>query len=397
MAAGSTTSAKQKTAKQKAPRYGGVSARIRTPALKGFDAGDDLQRVKPTAAAHPNFSYHGGPVIQCAQVYTSFWGSGWLADPAKIQRAGRLSQFMRDFLASKYMNILSQYGSGNGAGLAGLFFRASFVDNVANELSDSDIHSVIQSSINAGVLPEPGNPSNTALMIFLDDPMAVKDTSLGITMCEPSGDTAFGYHNHFTTAAGNAFYYSVIPGLTDACLTSSCGGGGCSLQLSETQEQRQTQVASHEFSEMVTDPELNAWFDGSTGAENGDICNGESGLITVGVNSWTVQRMYSNVDDVATNGATACLLEAPNPIPKISPGPASGLSPAAQMHLIPPGSLDRILPLPPCHFDATTQKMTIDRTEVQSYVNNLFSPLSHADVLPDLAGFISQLSDAMKS
>jgi hypothetical protein len=54
---------------------------------------------------------------------------------------------------------------------------------------------------------------------------------------------------------------------------------------------------------MVTDPELNAWFD-SDGSENGDICNGEPGTITVGANTWTVQRMYSKSDDVASNGAT---------------------------------------------------------------------------------------------
>src|ERR1700757_1006046 len=350
---------KSETQTVKAASYGGVNAFVREPALKGFDDSHDLQKVKPISAAHPNFSYHGGPVIKSANVYTSFWGSGWTATPAKLINAGRLSQFMQDFLASKYMNILSQYGAGNGAGAAGLFFRASFVNNVANELTDSNIHTVIQSCIDAGVLPEPSSPSNMALMIFLDDPMEVKDPG-GIVMCEPAGDTAFGYHNHFTTKAGNPFYFSVIPGLTDACLKSSCGSNaGCSLGLSETQEQRRTQVASHEFSEMVTDPELNAWFD-SDGSENGDICNGESGTITVGANTWTVQRMYSKTDDVSSNGATTCILQAPNPIPKLSPGPASGLSPAVQMQLIPPGSLSRVLPLPPCHFDAKTNQMTVD-------------------------------------
>jgi hypothetical protein len=376
--------------------YGGVNAFTRQPALKGFDDSNDLQKVKPIAAAHPNFSYHGGPVIKCANVYTSFWGSGWTTDPAKTVNAGRLGIFMKDFLASKYMNILSQYGSGTGAGLAGVFFGASFVNNVAAELTDNLIHTTIQSCIDAGVLPEPSNPSDMALMIFLDDNMAVKDPGTGITMCEPAGDTAFGYHFHFTTQKGNPFYYSVIPGLTDACLTSSCGSNaGCSLQLTETQEQRRTQVASHEFSEMVTDPELNAWFD-SDGSENGDICNGESGTITVGANTWTVQRMYSKADDVSSNGATTCLLEAPNPIPKLSPGPASGLGPAARMHLLPPGSLDRVLPLPTRHFDAKTNKMTIDPQEIRRYINDLFSPVPLGAVVNDVPAFLDQISTAFR-
>jgi hypothetical protein len=316
------TASAENAAKQTTAHYGGVHAFMREPALKGFDDSTDLQTVRSVSAAHPNFSYHGGPVIKRAQVHTSFWGAAWSTDPSKRQSADRLNQFMKDFLASKYMNILSQYGAGKGAGNAGVFVSASFVDNVANELADADIQSVIQSCINKGVLSEPTNPSNVALMIFLDDPIAVSDTALGIAMCEPNGDTAFGYHNHFTTAAGNPFYYSVMPGLTDACLTETCASdAGCSLHLAKTQEQRRTQVTSHEFSEMVTDPELNAWFDASTGSENGDICNGESATITVGPNTWTVQRMYSKTDDVATNGAITCLTEPPNPIPLLSPGP----------------------------------------------------------------------------
>lgn len=88
--------------------------------------------------------------------------------------------------------------------------------------------------------------------------------------------------------------------------------GSCSLHLAETQEQRQTQVTSHEFAEITTDPELNAWF-GSNG-ENGDICNGETDTITVGANTWTVQRTYSKTDDINTGGAS---FWAANPIPPV--------------------------------------------------------------------------------
>jgi hypothetical protein len=140
-------------------------------------------------------------------------------------------------------------------------------------------------------------------------------------LCEPTNDNAFGYHNFFTTTAGHKFYYAVIPALTDLCLQESCGQDtGCSLHLAQTQEQRQTQVASHEFAEMTTDPELNAWLDPQAG-ENGDICNGESSVITVGADSWTVQRTYSKADDMATGGQSYCLATAPAPIPPLKPGP----------------------------------------------------------------------------
>ena len=45
----------------------------------------------PVAPLHGDFVYNGGPVITCPLIYTSFWGSLWLSDPAHIQEAGRLS------------------------------------------------------------------------------------------------------------------------------------------------------------------------------------------------------------------------------------------------------------------------------------------------------------------
>jgi hypothetical protein len=40
-----------------------------------------------------------------------------------------------------------------------------------------------------------------------------------IVMCEANSDTAFGYHNFFTTTAAHKCYYAVVPGLDDTCLT----------------------------------------------------------------------------------------------------------------------------------------------------------------------------------
>jgi hypothetical protein len=216
-------------------------------------------------------------------------------------------------------------------------------------------------------------------------------------MCEPNGDTAFGYHYYFTTTAGNALAYSVIPGLTDACLQNSCPGNdaGCSLHLGETQEQRQTQVASHEFSEMVSDPQLTAWYDPANG-ENGDICNGVSDTITVGPNTWTVQRMYSLYDDIQSNGATICALNPASPIPELAGGPVSGLSTAAHLKLMPPASFDRLLPLPPFHHDMKTQKTEVKKAEMQAYVNRIVHPLQHGQVFGDLASFLTQAAEAVK-
>lgn len=78
-------------------------------------------------------------------------------------------------------------------------------------------------------------------------------------------------------------------------------------------------MASHEFAEMATDPQLNAWVDPKKG-ENGDICNGESDVLTVGGNSWTVRKTYSKYDDINSNGTFYCLAQAPSPKPRLAPG-----------------------------------------------------------------------------
>lgn len=381
--------------------FGGVSAVLRKGALHGQSAGpSELQMVSPTAGSHSGFIYHGGPVIGCSQVYATFWGDQWLTDPASTQRAGRLAQYLKDLLASSYMNILSQYGCGNGAGGAGLFMRSGFVSGVPSNIDETTIHNTLQNCINTGAIPEPNDTgvkrATAAVMIFLADNIAVNSANLGAVMCEPRGDSAFGYHYFFQTAAGHHMYYSVIPGLTDACLRNSCGNDAtCSLHLAETQEQRQTQVASHEYSEMVTDPELSGWYEPN--AENGDICNGESATITVGANTWTVQRMYSKYDDINSNGASYCVVAPASPIPELAGGPAAGLTAAARLQLLRPGTFDRLLPLPPFQHDAAKNTTHVQAEDQQRYVRQLFFPLDGRDVVGDLGGFLDQIAATVRA
>lgn len=272
------------------------------------------------AAAHPDFVYNGGAVIRSPQVYTSFWGPLW-SDQAHTARADRLNQFLQDLLNSDYMNVLSQYGAGSGAGAAGAFVNASFVPDVPSQLDEAGIAQAIQNSIDSGTLPEPpATDNNIVLVIYLDETVAVDQP--GLRMCEPTSDNAFGFHFDFATSAGNEFSYAVIPALDDNCIQNTCPDGNCSLQLSQTQEERLTQVTSHEFAEMCTDPKFQAGWFGPSSDETGDICNGQSATITVGANTWTAQRQYSKTDDENSGGARFCIVGMPNPMPKRGDGPA---------------------------------------------------------------------------
>jgi hypothetical protein len=286
------------------------------------------------AGTFPNFLYQGGPVINTPEVYIAFVGD-W-SGTANQNRATRLSQFVADLMNSSYMNILSQYGCGS----TGTVKNSIFLPNSTSPLTHADLTTLLQNAINssdaATHLPEP-NASQVCIM-FLDDSTAVDDAATGAIICEASSDTAFGYHTFFTTTAGNPFPFAVVPGLTDTCVTNSCPAGDstCTLKTTQTQEQRQTAVTSHEFSEMITNP-INsgdiatsefAWIDltdpspldpSFTAGENGDICAGTFGTITVGANTWTVQTMYSKLDDQNTDGSTTCITSAANPLPSLLP------------------------------------------------------------------------------
>jgi hypothetical protein len=76
------------------------------------------------------------------------------------------------------------------------------------------------------------------------------------------------------------------------------GDAGCDPQSPTNQTeglQALGNVSGHELSEMMTDPQLNAWYD-SKGAENADKCAWTFGpsLITWGSTSWKIQGNWSN-------------------------------------------------------------------------------------------------------
>jgi hypothetical protein len=372
---------------------GGVNPTLGAPAVHGLEIPTVSRKALPSVGAFPNFTFHGGPIITNPQVYTSFWGPLWQSDLAYQQRAIRLNHFLQDLLNSDFMNVLSQYGTGNGAG-SGNFVRASFVNNIPAILTEEEIHGILQSTIDAGILPEP--TPNTALIIYLDEKSGVNDPNQDLVLCEPQNDNAFGYHSFFVTAANNPFYYAIIPALNNTCLKETCSNDtSCSLHLMQTVEQRLTQVTSHEFAEMATDPQLNAWFDPDPRVgENGDICNGEADTIAVGANTWTIQRIYSKFDDMNSNGAVFCLGQAFTPKPRLSQGPSiQAMALDRRQHK---AFLESMLPIPSLHFDANTKEVTMDEREYNQYVEKLFHPSYQENIISDLPNFLRQCAEILE-
>jgi hypothetical protein len=304
----------------------------RRRAIKGVSPARPKKKVRlggnlgiasgPGPGSFPNFIYHGGRVIHNPQVYCVFLGD-W-SSASNQNRATRLAQFINDMLNSDYMNMLTQYG----VGTSGQVVNSVFIANSNQNLAQADIENILQTAINNNTIPDPGsNTSSNVYVLVLDDSTAVNGSFGGepVVMCEATSDNAFGFHFHMNTTAANELFYAVVPGLTDTCLQNSCSNDGlCSLHLGQAREARQTQVISHEVSEMITNPDVGGsegWSSDAFGDphENGDICNGQSGTLTVGPDTWNVQLMYSKYDDQQTNGATTCVLGSSFPLPSLLP------------------------------------------------------------------------------
>jgi hypothetical protein len=61
-------------------------------------------------------------------------------------------------------------------------------------------------------------------------------------------------------------------------------------------------VSGHELSEMLTDPQLNAWYD-QKGAENADKCAWTfGGSVRIGGEDWKIQGNWSNVAAAHNSG-----------------------------------------------------------------------------------------------
>jgi hypothetical protein len=121
-------------------------------------------------------------------------------------------------------------------------------------------------------------------------PPGVNITYQGLESC-----TMFcSYHNSFKLT-GKDIHYAVIPDLGGVC-AGGCGNG--------TQLQNETQIASKELLNSITDPapgDIPGWYDQNYG-DIADYCLGEAGQ----VDNWTVQLGWSNAAHacVATRNLT---------------------------------------------------------------------------------------------
>jgi hypothetical protein len=227
---------------------------------------------QPPAAAAPELTYRGGPLLANVEVVALYWGARWQDEPLATL-LGRVDAFLDFVLTSELLDQLGEYSVPAIAIGHGRRVASSVLDNVPTSTSISDHQLRDELQVALPSLPAPS--ANRLYSIFLPPNVAVAMN--GAESCQ----NFCGYHD----AIDGEIFYAVLP---------YPGCGGCVGNLAEFDAL--TSTASHELAEAITDPVPGTgWYDDTNG-EVGDIC------------AWKTKRLGDYVVQLEwSNNAGACI------------------------------------------------------------------------------------------
>ncbi|HET9833485.1 MAG TPA: hypothetical protein VFP91_17315 [Vicinamibacterales bacterium] len=252
-----------------------------------------------------NLTWHGGPQMNGAGFFAVYWNSSVANASGKgVTSLGyttlqaELSDFVKLFAdnadyspsdASADFTVVQQYGVSNNISSVPLSpvltSLGYFVDNQPAQasISDAKLRSYLASVLDRGAVPV-----STQVIYGIYLPPGMKVTLQGGASCR----SFCGYHGNFAYN-GKDIKYAAFPYLNcSACMLSG-------LSVADMM----TIVTSHEIREAVTDPDLNAWYDGA-GYEADDKCAWHN-LYQTATGSFWVQPEFSNGGTVTASGFTA--------------------------------------------------------------------------------------------
>jgi len=244
-----------------------------------------------TSATSP-ILYHGGLLMAGSSsgptVYVIWYGN-WNQSNGTDTSGGQtiVTNFLRNVGGSPYLNINTTYSTVGQTVSGGAVFGGETTVGYlyGSRLSDSKVQSTVNYAISSGKLPNDAN----GIYFVLTSSDVSENSGFCTRYC--------GWHTH-ATLGGTDIKYSFV-GNAARCITGCAaqtvgpnGNGGVDGMVS---------VIAHELEEALTDPDLNAWYDGG-GAENADKCawtfgqnlqqatNGAYYNITLGGRNYLIQR-----------------------------------------------------------------------------------------------------------
>jgi hypothetical protein len=245
------------------------------------------------AAAGGQLLYHGGPVLHSERPYLIFWTPAGHSIPAENEAV--MTQYLSDVAADSggsdnVYAVLSQYTDATGpAAYQQTFNRRQQVINDSQPypttkggcplatgltacVTDSQIQGEVTRLIATHGLTTGDGPG--APIYFVVTP---QDVNVCLTGGACSSKNFCAYHDFFTDK-GSPVLYSADPFTvwTDNP-SKGCQDDGTALYQTPdlNHGDHGYQIAdnlSHELSETITDPLINAWYTSGFGSEVGDLC-----------------------------------------------------------------------------------------------------------------------------
>jgi hypothetical protein len=257
-----------------------TAAHAAKPVKPAKPAGIASVRGTPSSLDKANLAYHGGPVIVTPKVVLIFWGPGFsnVASP-DYAYAQELQNYRNQLGATPEFNVITQYSgielANLGAGTPDWFDTSTPPNNV----TDANVRSKVSQYLTL----YPANASAIYEVVLPSTSYSSFGTS---TSCGGPNVQYCAYHSYFTSGS-TVVKYSIQP-------YPSCGGiGGCQVS-GWTAAQNQEHFVVHETREAVTDPQSNAWYDGSPNTGEADDKCAWNPTPFIGTGGYAYQYEWSN-------------------------------------------------------------------------------------------------------
>jgi sugar lactone lactonase YvrE len=256
------------------------------PAGHGVGAATLGRRCQPGYCPGVPLRYYEGKVQTEPSVHVVFWGSNWNGTAAKELREQYLLKLYSGLANSAYQGILTQYFQPNGSALQYITQHVSvesFIDEretapggtTSTEVNDERI----QAEAHYAVEHQHWARGLNSQFVVVPAPGSKYESKFLGGFCAYHGDVS---------ESGTTSTYTFVPDAVEEPFRANCIG----YDENANGNRVTSMLASHEYSETVTDPLLNAWRD-TEGFEIGDICSHVPGTNELPDGAW-VQGEWAN-------------------------------------------------------------------------------------------------------
>jgi hypothetical protein len=239
----------------------------------------DAKSASTSPASSSLMTAHGGPVMTQTAIRLIYAGPSWSNPTLVGDKITGLDTFLGGYGNSPYSNTAAEYAGSNGAVGPTVTYQGhgAPLPTSINGDSTTDVVNAVCSEYRANAASMP-NPQSELIFVMSD-------------MKRPSTATYCAYHSA-TVCSGQPLQFGFFWNLDS---DPGCNPNDTSGQHSQGLAAL-ANVMAHEIQEARTDPQLNAWFDGSN-AEIGDKCAWMFGPKPVTLSNgsqWKLQGEWSN-------------------------------------------------------------------------------------------------------